>query len=82
MYFNFLVTDKVRQELKVVSRYVYKNHFSSIPTGKLDLAKNLKNRVERVIRKFLPEGRRCTELIQTLTDEIHDFLDEEFNSGI
>ena len=26
VYFNFLITDKVRQELKVVSKYVYENH--------------------------------------------------------
>ena len=87
VYFNFLITDKVRQELKVVSRNLYENHFPSIPTGKLDnimenLAKNLKNRVEKIIREYLPEGKRCTELIQTLTDEIHDFFDEGFNSGI
>ena len=47
-----------------------------------DLAKNLKDCIERVIRKFLPEGKRCTAVIQTLTDEIHHFFDEKADSEI
>ena len=84
-YHNFIITNKVRQELSIVSRNLYENHYQNIPTDKVDRIREdfiepLKDRMEQVMRTFLPEGKRCAALIQTLTKEIHDFYAEKFDS--
>lgn len=75
-YFNFTITDKVRQELKIVSRHLYKNYFPNLSAGtvdtiKGDFIKSLKKRIEQVIREFLPEGNRYNALIKKVNDEIN-----------
>jgi DNA-binding PadR family transcriptional regulator len=83
-YYNYIVTEKAKQELEVLLRSVHKKHFVNINLGKLDFIAGLMKHVEKIAQQFLPEGDIRATFLQKMAKEIQYFLSERsrFNKDL
>ena len=86
-YYNYVVTEKAKEELEILSKSVSKNHISRIKIDKLDIknetyTNDFMDRLKKIVQKFLPEGQVRTNFLHSLANEVQNFLDENSNSSL
>jgi hypothetical protein len=73
-YYNYMVTEKAKQELEVLLKSVHKNHFLNIISE--NFITGLMRHVEKIAKQFLPEGHVRTTFLHKMANEIQNFLKE------